>query len=80
MTRQKYDEAKQELQALLARKKQVDTNLASSPLPLDDVSTWLLNIYKIYRSTWSTPSIYLKDLIWKTHNKMEISYVDLMVT
>ncbi|CEJ01180.1 hypothetical protein RMCBS344292_15215 [Rhizopus microsporus] len=27
VTRQKYDEAKQELQALLARKKQVDTNL-----------------------------------------------------
>lgn len=27
VTRQKYEEAKHELQALLARKKQVDTNL-----------------------------------------------------
>lgn len=29
-TRQKYEEAKQELQALLSRKKQVDNNLVSN--------------------------------------------------
>lgn len=74
VTRQKYEEAKHELQALLARKKQVDTNLVIQTF-VQFVLIWLISVNRL---TWRTPFIYSRALTWKILNKMETLFVVLM--
>jgi hypothetical protein len=71
-TRQKYEEAKQELQALLSRKKQVDNNLVSN----DSSELWnrmcshgVLILPISQRQIWNILFICLKAPTWKIHSK-----------
>lgn len=76
--RQKYEEAKLELQALLSRKKQVDANLVITLHLVDKDSTSAKGTFSFLRSIWKMPFTCLKAHTWKTHSKTEILYGALM--